>query len=105
MQNKLHLSSSLNDVRVAVPEPASERPAIGANVARNIEPPGTEDTAPASGRLLRLRDAVRDLLLEDDLEHEKVNLLSGVSAELNEVLDTFDRLASMQRYFELVMLD
>jgi hypothetical protein len=101
MQSKLHLSSNRNAVKVAEPEPASGKLAIGASV----EPRGTEDTVPASGRLLRLRDAVRDLLLDDDLEHEKVNLLSGVSAELNEVLDTFDRLASMQRYFELVMLD
>lgn len=97
MRNKLHLSSNRNAVKVAESEPVIEKTASAASAGL----PGAE---PASLRIRRLRDAVRDLLLDDDLEHENGLLLSGVAAELNELLDTFDRLASMQKFFECLMV-
>jgi hypothetical protein len=90
-------TSSLSAVRIV------ERKADSENVqlALALKP----ISAPASVRIRQARQALEDLVLEDELETENGLLLSAVAYELNGILLELDQLAGQQRMFELWIQD
>lgn len=98
MQLKLHLSSSPSAVSLAERKPESAKPEARAVTLGTMVTPRL-----ASVRIREAREAIADIVLEDDMEHENGLLLSSVAVDLNEILLELDRLSGLQRMFEAVM--
>ena len=75
------------------------------NVLAPVERRISADVEPASARIRRAHGLLRDLLSEDEFEHENGLLLGAVAEGLNRILLELDQISGLQRLFELWVQD